>query len=198
MTHRVLLVDDSELILSGLKRAFHDEPFESHTCAFPEQALELIAREPFDVVVSDHDMPGMTGAAFLTEVRKLDATILRFMLTGKATLDMAIGAINNGIVDRFFTKPCNHVDLAVTIRSALDQRTLLAGSRKLLWLYRRQQAQLEEFERTHPDLAEVDRDEAGAILLEEIPSDGDALNELMAEIFASHDPDPPAPDGAHA
>ena len=198
MTHKVLLVDDSELILSGLKRAFYDESFEAHTCSVPERALELISRESFDVVVSDHDMPRMSGATFLAEVRKLDPTIVRFMLTGKATLDMAIDAINEGIVDRFFTKPCNHVDLAVTIRAALEQRTLLAGSRKLLWLYRRQQVQLEEFQRSHPALNDVERDEDGAILLDEIPSDGEALQDLMAEIFASCDAATPAPDGTRS
>ncbi len=183
MTRRILLVDDDESVLSGLKRALYDEPFSISTESVPAKALRLVASNDFDVVVSDHDMPEMSGAIFLEEVRKLDPTVVCFMLTGKATLDMAIAAINEGIVDRFFCKPCNHVDLAASIRSALEQRALLSESRRLLWMYRRQEAQMERLEREYPNLTKVDRDDSGAILLDDLPTDADSLRELMAEIF---------------
>jgi len=184
MKQQVLLVDESTLVLSGLRRALYEEDFETWTESSPEQALKVVARGAFDIVISDHDMPGMNGGTFLAEVRKLDPTIVRFMLTGKATLDMAIAAINEGTVHRFFTKPCNHVDLAVSIRGALEQRTLLAESRKLLWLYRRQEARIEKIERAHPNLTVVERDETGPIPFEDMPTDGQALHDLMTEIFA--------------
>ena len=183
MTRQILIVDDDVSVLAGLRRALYDEPFVITTESVPAKALRLVESNDFDVVVSDHDMPEMNGATFLEEVRKLDPTVVCFMLTGKATLDIAIAAINERIVDRFFCKPCNHVDLAASIRSALEQRALLSESRRLLWMYRRQEAQLERLEREHPDLTKVERDDSGAILLDDLPADSDGLRQLMAEIF---------------
>jgi len=190
MKRRVMLVDDSPLVLSGLKRALNDEPYEVLIETSATEALRTLAHGKVDVVVSDHDMPEMNGAVFLAEVCKLDPSIVRFMLTGKATLDMAISAINEGTVDRFFTKPCNHVDLAVTLRGALEQKDLLADSRKLLHRYKQQEEKLADFEKHHPVLTQVDRDETGAILLDDIPEDCESLRKLMNEILEMEDTAP--------
>jgi DNA-binding NtrC family response regulator len=72
------------------------------------------------VVVSDDQMPGMSGVELLTWVAKNFPATARIMLTGKATATSAIKAINDAKVYRYFTKPCNVVDLALTIRQALE------------------------------------------------------------------------------
>jgi DNA-binding NtrC family response regulator len=181
MKRKVLLVDDCPSILSGLRRALHKEAFETHVESSGAAGLKRIEDDRFDVIVSDHDMPGMDGATFLAEVQKFDASIVRFMLTGKATLDMTIKAINQGTVDQFFTKPCDHLELSMAIHRALEHKDLLADSRKLLHKFHLHQAELERFKQQHSKLLTVDRDDSGAILLEDLPMDGPELRRLMGE-----------------
>jgi len=167
------------MVLSGLRRALNREPFEIVTNVSAIDALRQLRMESVDVVVSDHDMPEMNGAAFLAEVCELDPSVVRFMLTGKATLDMAILAINEGTVDQFFTKPCNHVDLSLAIRRALERKDLMSEARRLLHQYRLREKELAHMEELHSGILDVEMDEMGAILLEDIPMDfGDLLKEM--------------------
>ncbi len=124
VSHAVLLLDDEPNVLSALRRALRKEPYDLLCACSAEEALDILDRRPIDVVVSDQDMPGMTGTAFLAQVRKTYPKTTRFMLTGKATLDVALQAISDDAVSQFFTKPCDHATLALSIRNALKQKEL--------------------------------------------------------------------------
>ena len=63
---------------------------------------------------------------------------VRIMLTGHPTLPAALRAINEGRIYQFFTKPCNEIDLAIAMRHALIQKDLMAKSRELLEVTKRQ------------------------------------------------------------
>jgi DNA-binding NtrC family response regulator len=121
----------------------------------------------------------MSGAALLRKVRSLYPDMIRFILTGKATLPVAIQAINEGGISRFFMKPCNHVDLAISIRQELEKRELILAARKLLQKVKRQSALIEQLEKEYPRITRVWRDEDGAVLLEDVGGDAGAL---MSEI----------------
>jgi two-component system sensor histidine kinase/response regulator len=133
----VLFLDDEPKVLSGLKRALRKEPYEVLCATSAEEALALLQERPIDVVISDQDMPGMTGAAFLAQVRQAYPSTSRFMLTGKATLDVALQAINEDAVKQFFTKPCDPATLAQSIRNSLHEKALEQA------LQRAQQQELE-------------------------------------------------------
>jgi len=175
MSHKVLLVDDEVNVLDGLRRALCEEPYEIVTAMSGEEALSILEETSIDVVVSDHDMPGMTGVELLSRVHTFYPDTVRFMLTGKATLDVAIEAINKGAIGRFLTKPCNGVDLAVTIRHALMQKDLAAETRRLLKKVREQSVVLEDLERSHPGITRIERDEHGATSIDDVPEDLDDL-----------------------
>jgi DNA-binding NtrC family response regulator len=91
----VLILDDDANLLEGIRRTLRHEPYEVFTAQTCEEALELIQTVSIDLIISDQDMPGMSGATFLKYIRERYPYITRFMLTGKATLDNAIDAINN-------------------------------------------------------------------------------------------------------
>jgi DNA-binding NtrC family response regulator len=184
MKPKVLLVDDSLEVLSGLRRVLGGNSFEVLTDTSAIHALTLLRSQSVDVVVSDHDMPEMNGATFLAEVRELDPSTVRFMLTGKATLDMAIKAINAGTVDQFFTKPCNHVDLSQAIRRALEHKDLMSEARRLLHQYRLREKELAHLEALHSGILDVELDEMGAILLEDVPME---YEDLLKEMGAAMD-----------
>lgn len=181
MSHKVLLVDDDTNLLNGLRRALRKEPFDLLCAASGEEALAVLRADETDVVVSDQDMPGMSGTVFLATVHRLYPDTVRFMLTGKATLDVAIEAINAGAISRFLTKPCNHVDLAVTIREALRQKDLVFAARRLVKQVRSQSAILEELEREQPGITRISRDSEGVIVLDDIPEDYEDLMDVIRD-----------------
>jgi DNA-binding NtrC family response regulator len=181
MAFKVLLVDDETSLLQGLSRALRKEPFEVVTTASAAEAIELLARVPIDVVVSDQDMPGMSGTDFLAEVHARHPATVRFMLTGKPTLDVAVAAINKGAISRFFTKPCDAVDLAYTIRQALAHKTLMQKSGELLRAARNQSNVLESLERRHPGITKVEKDTQGSVVLDLDASGCDQLVRAIAD-----------------
>ena len=73
------------------------------------------------------------------------------MLTGQADIQAAARAINEGKIYRFLIKPC-YEDLAVTIRQALQQRTLMVESNKLLKLAQQQAEFIDEITETVPEI----------------------------------------------
>ncbi len=130
MAHKVLFVDDEPHVLAALRRTLRNEPYQVLCASSAAEALALMAETPVDVVVSDEQMPGMSGSELLAEVRRRYPDTVRMMLSGKATLEGAIRAINDGEIYRFFTKPCNELDLATTIRHALEQKDLVEENRR--------------------------------------------------------------------
>ncbi len=146
MKHSILLVDDEPNVLEGLQRALCAEPYKVLTAHSGIQALELLEGTGIDAVVVDHDMPGMKGTELLKQIRERYPDTVRFMLTGNATLEVAASAINDGAISRFFTKPCNHADLAISIEQGLQHKDLMAEAKRLMKELRR----LESSD-AHPD-----------------------------------------------
>ena len=144
MTHTVLLIDDDPNVLNALSRVLRRESYDILTACSAEQAARHLQNGPVDLIVTDEEMPGMSGTEFLAKVRKEFPDTVAIVLTGHPSLPSALRAINEGKVYQFFTKPCNEIDLALTIRRALDQKELLAKSRDLLDVTRRQSALIEE------------------------------------------------------
>ncbi len=179
MLQKVLFVDDEPQVLASLQRALRREPFEIVVAGSAQEALAILEREAVDVVVSDEEMPGMSGSELLAEIYRLYPDTVRMILTGKASLEGAIKAINEGQISRFFTKPANTIDLVVTIRQALQQKALMCESRRLLRAARDQSSLLEELERRQPGISAIQRDTAGRILIEEEQGD---FNSLIQEI----------------
>jgi DNA-binding NtrC family response regulator len=162
-----LFVDDEQQLLDGLRDAFRKKPLRLLTCTSGEAALELLARERVDVVVSDELMPGLKGAELLAQVRRRWPNVLRILFTGHASLDAAISAINEGEVYRFVTKPCAPLDLFLTIQQGLLLRDLAWQSARLAEKARRQGVLLENLEGRHPGITRVETDRRGAIVIEE-------------------------------
>jgi two-component system, probable response regulator PhcQ len=130
MTHTVLFVDDDLGVLQALVRRLRKEPYQIRTATSAEEAQGAFERCPIDLVVSDWRMPGMSGTEFLAKVAKEYPNCIRIMLTGEPSLAVAIGAVNNGEVHRFLTKPYDAEALAGIIREALQERDASLLTRK--------------------------------------------------------------------
>ncbi len=163
MQHTVLIVDDEPSARELLTNALSREPYDVLCADSAEEALGILVQEPVDVVLTDEVMPGMSGSEFLAIVRQQYPDTIRMILTGYANLKTAIRAINEGEIYRFFTKPCNIVDLTMTIRQALQHKDLMAENQRLLSIVKQQSLSLEALERQHPGITKVKRNARGAV-----------------------------------
>jgi two-component system probable response regulator PhcQ len=177
----VLLVDDEPYVSEALKRALRHERYEFLTATSGAEAHNILKREHVDVVISDEQMPGMSGVQFLSIVRQQFPRTIRMILSGQASLEAAVRAINEGGVHRFFLKPCDPTDLAITIRHAMEHQRLQEQSRRLLRGFQRQAALLARFENRESALLRVDTDEQGAVVVNDSDEEVD-VNELLVQI----------------
>jgi len=129
--YRVLLVDDEPNVLSALRRIFRRENYHIEVAMSGEEALQILAKNDFQLMISDFKMPHMDGSELLKRVKSLYPEIIRIMLTGYADTDAVMGAINEGAVYKFILKPWNDDDLRVTVGLALEQYDLLKKNKKL-------------------------------------------------------------------
>jgi CheY-like chemotaxis protein len=129
---RVLCVDDDAFILSILSRTIGID-YEVLTSSSGAEALQLIENsEPIQVVVSDHRMPGLSGAQFLQAVRDKHPLIVRILLTGETDLIEAVAAMNQAGLFRFLLKPGTRAVLLETLQAAVAQYQLQVAERELL------------------------------------------------------------------
>jgi len=126
---RILFVDDEPKILHGLERMLR--PFRKEwDTAFAEsgsQALEMMARESFDVVISDMRMPRMDGAELLEEIKQRHPGSVRIILSGHSSQELALKSV--GPAHQYLAKPCNADSLRSTIERALSLQQLLTNER---------------------------------------------------------------------
>lgn len=122
----VLVVDDEPDILTSIK-TFVEGAIENvtvETATSGPKALELLKEQPVDLILSDYRMPEMNGLEFLAEARKIHARVPRIIITAYPDLDLALEAINEERVERFFTKPLDPMQIVETVQSILQgQRT---------------------------------------------------------------------------
>lgn len=132
MNDLVMLVDDEVNVLSALTRALIDDPFEIITATSGIQALELMEGKTVKAIVSDERMVGMQGSELLAEVKRRSPQTVRILLTGHATLDAAMRAVNVGEIYRFFLKPWDDNQLRSALISAIEKYDLESENRQLL------------------------------------------------------------------
>jgi putative nucleotidyltransferase with HDIG domain len=129
--YKVLCVDDEPNILSALRRMLSLEGFQVFTAESGAQALDMLTKEPVNVIISDMQMPQMNGAQLLEKVRQQWPQTMRLLLTGASDVSGAIDAINQGAIYRYTAKPWNDEELLGTLKSAIAFGTLASEHERL-------------------------------------------------------------------
>lgn len=166
MPPKVLLVDDEPHVVEAFKRSMRKERFQIRSAQSAAQALQLLDQEPVDVVISDEKMPGMSGSQLLAAIAVRFPDTIRIMLTGHASLELAMKAINEGQIYRFMIKPVSEPELALTIRQALEHRQLLRQVASLKETVHKQSMMLKDLESRYPGISELQTDSSGRIILD--------------------------------
>ena len=127
---RILIVDDDQTTLASISRAFRLAGYEAVVCDHAAGAIALARGERFDVVISDVVMPGKDGLAMLSDLRELGVATPVIMISGQATVDMAVRATRLGAID-FLEKPISADKLLITVENALRLVRLEAENKAL-------------------------------------------------------------------
>ncbi len=143
----VLLVDDEQSILSALKRSFRPQGYRLLMATSAEAALELMAVNEVDLVISDMRMPGMNGAQFLARVRQQWPATMRILLTGYSEIGSTISAINDGGINHYLAKPWDDRELLLIVSHALQEQQLRKQKMALERKVHEQNLQLADFNR---------------------------------------------------
>ncbi len=122
----VLFVDDDPTMLRTIERFLRGEMFDVVTVDRAQDALGQLATRRIDVVVSDEDMPQMSGGELLEAVADRYPDVLRIMLTGQATMESALHAINVCHVYHYLQKPFDPARLPGILRAAIKKRQQVA------------------------------------------------------------------------
>lgn len=118
---RILVVDDEGIVLVALREILLREGYHVLTHSNPLEALESLKRETFSVILTDQQMPILTGLEFLSQAKLLQPDATRILITAVLSLDMVIDAINKGEIYRFIVKPWLREELLATVKSAVSR-----------------------------------------------------------------------------
>lgn len=127
----IFIIDDDPGVLSSLKRLLMDEDFAVRTFTDGQRALEALADTEVAVIVSDYQMPGISGIEVLLRALAISPDTIRVLISGALDLELALEAISRGEVYRIIGKPWHDLELKVTISQCLEQYQLIQENHRL-------------------------------------------------------------------
>lgn len=124
MSRSILFVDDEVNIIMGLKRSLRGltRDWELYFASSGQEALQILAEHPIDVIITDIRMPGMDGGELLEIVSERYPQVIRFVLSGQSDQEMALKS--SRVAHQFIAKPCETRILVQTIQHSLELREL--------------------------------------------------------------------------
>ena len=114
----ILIVDDEPIVRESIRDWLKDAGYQVATAETGEQALEMVQKEDFGVVLLDVRLPGRTGLAVLKDLKAAKPHIKAIVITAYPTTEMSLEAMKLGAVD-YLVKPIAPDDLERLIRDAL-------------------------------------------------------------------------------
>jgi DNA-binding NtrC family response regulator len=126
----ILIVEDEAKLRRLLELQLADEGFLSQSAPDAESGLQLLAKDKFDLIVTDFKLPGMTGLEFLQAAKRVNANIPVIIMTAYGTVESAVEAMKFGASD-YVLKPFSLAELILVIRKELDTHRLREENRTL-------------------------------------------------------------------
>ncbi len=161
---RLLVVDDEESLRITVAAILEKEGYTIDTASSGDEAISLLGKAEYDLVLTDLHMEGGEGLAVLNEIRRTCPLTISIVLTGFASVESAISALQEGAYD-YLVKPCDIETMKHTIRRGVDHRRLMLAEQKARAdlenlntdLERRIAERTAELTRLNAELAEANR-----------------------------------------
>ncbi len=128
----ILFVDDEKNILQSLERSLIKEPYNKLFAQSADQALDIFAKEPVHIVVSDMKMPGKDGLTMLRQIKAEYPNTIRMVLSGFTQVAQIIPSINTGEIFRYVTKPLEPSEFKKTLNEAIEHYLLRRDKDELI------------------------------------------------------------------
>jgi len=128
---KILFVDDEVPILKSLNRLFMDTQYEIFTAESGQEALDILAIEKIDLVITDMRMPVMDGCQLLEKVKELYPSSLRIILSGYSDKKTILDALQKNIAKLYILKPWENDKLILLVDQLFETENILRGSNLL-------------------------------------------------------------------
>ncbi|MEW5802340.1 MAG: ATP-binding protein [bacterium] len=138
---RILLIDDDILFCETFKDILSDNEYKIAVVHKGKDALHELSSQAVQVAIIDLQLPDMTGLDILKAIKDSQLEVCPIMLTGHASLETAIKALNQGAY-AYITKPYQVGEVRAIIRNALEQQRLSRENRRLLEVLKENNQQL--------------------------------------------------------
>ncbi|MGE5846628.1 MAG: sigma-54-dependent transcriptional regulator, partial [Ignavibacteria bacterium] len=130
MNERILVVDDEDIIRESLSYVLKKEGYTVEEAGNGKSALDKLLQEPFDLVITDLEMPVMKGIRLLEEIKKLNIQTSVIIITAYGSLDTAISALRAGASD-YILKPIEFDEILIKIKRLFEIKELLLENQVL-------------------------------------------------------------------
>lgn len=127
---RLLLVDDDKNALDGLVKILASDGYAVSGVLSGYEALNLLSKKKFDIIVTDMKLPGMGGLNLIHEVKKKDESLAIVLITAYSSIKTAVDAIKCG-ADDYLTKPVNIEELELVLEKLWEKQRLIAQNQLL-------------------------------------------------------------------
>ncbi|HPQ41099.1 MAG TPA: response regulator [bacterium] len=121
---RILIVDDDPDVCEYLHKFLSKDGYDVTTVANPTQVLDELKNKPYQIIILDLKMPGMSGEELLRRIRAIDSDICIIIYTGYPSVDSAVDTMKQQVFD-YIKKPFNIDDFRAVIRKAIEERGLI-------------------------------------------------------------------------
>lgn len=121
---KILLVDDDQDVLDGLKKILTQDGYTVSTASSGYQALNLLSKRGFDIIITDMKLPGMGGLSLIQEIRKKNEPVAIVVITAYSSVKTAVDAIKCG-ADDYLTKPLNVEELEIVLEKLWERQQLV-------------------------------------------------------------------------
>ena len=118
----LLFVDDDDRAISLMKREFEEANYASHFAESAFKALDILQKMSVDVVISDINMPILSGTELFEQVKKKHPEVIRIAISGSINIPEFVNAINKASVHAYVIKPHQPKDLKLIIYKELMER----------------------------------------------------------------------------
>jgi signal transduction histidine kinase len=154
---KILVTDDEVATLKTLSAGLEDMGYRVTTALNGKEALALIRKRGFNIIIADIKLPDISGLEILETAKELNPETAIIMITGHASIETAVDAINEGAY-AYILKPVTMNELETTINNALREQRLLIENRELVESLQQSNKRLEEANRALEQVSQAKSD----------------------------------------
>jgi len=154
---KILVTDDELNTLKTLSANLEDMGYRVDTAINGKEALELIRKRGFNIVIADIKLPDISGLEILETAKELNPETAVIMITGHASIETAVNAINEGAY-AYILKPVAMSELETTLNNALREQRLLSENRELVESLQQSNKRMEEANRALEQVSQAKSD----------------------------------------